>query len=548
MLRTGEMYVDAEYYKRIEGAVSTGMDKNEDSIVIDSQSANPESTPKALKPRIPSNESVEFKNLQIVYKSNKAILTWDDMDMEVNEFNIYRSKRPYPTTASQHAGTLTGSLKPDDFRNRFVDSDVKNGERYSYRITALNSEQSIIQTSIQLNARQFFLTADEATEVNFSPFSPEDFNKVMISDNDYLFFKVTSDRLAWEVTPRPGFHDGTEVNVRFLNCVPKNNGGEHCTQVDERVVEGYVISRPYRTSLLKKVTARFASLFATPVAYAANSPDDTLYYYLVDHLGGVDAVLDFEGNVVERADYLPFGSDRLRTENGTNPSEAYGFTGKELDAETGLYYYEARYYDPLIGRFVSMDPLVLDEAKKTPETLLTILMDPQSLNAFTYVLNNPVKFVDEFGESAEVRILGAAQIADGIMSFVGSAATIVTAARYPGKKSIPLSTIGVAIWYNGISDSALGGVKLLSGKDAVPEKAKKLIRAPQELMFKAFPDAIAKTVDISLIENTTAATINKIKQVRNFLVPKVESLRDKLKTPRKKPRIPQRSKKSSDKD
>lgn len=121
-------------------------------------------------------------------------------------------------------------------------------------------------------------------------------------------------------------------------------------------------------------------------------PEEKVYYYLSDHLGGVDAVLDEEGNVVERRDYLPYGSERMRE---GNVDEDYGFTGKELDEETGLYYYGARYYDPVIGRFTSLDPLVLGESEKA---LNSILEDPQALNGYSYVLNNPLKYVDEEGE------------------------------------------------------------------------------------------------------------------------------------------------------
>ncbi|MGD2247385.1 MAG: RHS repeat-associated core domain-containing protein, partial [Candidatus Methanofastidiosia archaeon] len=65
-------------------------------------------------------------------------------------------------------------------------------------------------------------------------------------------------------------------------------------------------------------------------------------------------------------------------------TESYLYTGKKKD-ETGLYYYGARYYDPELGRFLTRDPLA---GKKVV---------PQSLNRYTYCLNNPVKFIDPAG-------------------------------------------------------------------------------------------------------------------------------------------------------
>jgi len=66
--------------------------------------------------------------------------------------------------------------------------------------------------------------------------------------------------------------------------------------------------------------------------------------------------------------------------------EKYKYTGKEQDA-TGLYYYGARYYDPVIGRFITRDPVKGN------------IMNPQTLNPYVYCLNNPLKYIDPNGES-----------------------------------------------------------------------------------------------------------------------------------------------------
>lgn len=129
----------------------------------------------------------------------------------------------------------------------------------------------------------------------------------------------------------------------------------------------------------------FTVLFGSiPFSYA----EETTYFFLNDHLGSVDVVLDMEGNVVERADYMPFGDDRLRVNDGEN-SDNYKFTGQELDSETGLYYYEARYYDPVIGRFITEDNWEGD------------LMNPQTFNKYSYTVNNPVNNIDPSGNIVE---------------------------------------------------------------------------------------------------------------------------------------------------
>jgi RHS repeat-associated protein len=65
------------------------------------------------------------------------------------------------------------------------------------------------------------------------------------------------------------------------------------------------------------------------------------------------------------------------------------FTGQRTDDNTGLYYYNARYCDPSIGRFISADTIVPNPAK------------PQTLNWYFYCLNNPLKYVDPSGHAGE---------------------------------------------------------------------------------------------------------------------------------------------------
>jgi len=84
----------------------------------------------------------------------------------------------------------------------------------------------------------------------------------------------------------------------------------------------------------------------------------------------------------------------------------YRFTGQELDKETGIYDYGARNYNPNTGRFLQQDPVLKDGSidafflnNATKEELNEFLSNPQKLNEYSYVLNNPVKYVDPTGES-----------------------------------------------------------------------------------------------------------------------------------------------------
>jgi RHS repeat-associated protein len=77
-----------------------------------------------------------------------------------------------------------------------------------------------------------------------------------------------------------------------------------------------------------------------------------VHYYHQDHLGSSTAITDASGNLVVRNNYAPYGED---AESGGNANGKYKFSDKEKDIP-GFYYYGARYYDPVLGRFISVDP------------------------------------------------------------------------------------------------------------------------------------------------------------------------------------------------
>ena len=75
-----------------------------------------------------------------------------------------------------------------------------------------------------------------------------------------------------------------------------------------------------------------------------------------DHLGSSSIVTNGNGEVTQHIEYLPSGEVFLE-QNNTNWNTPYKFNGKELDEETGLYYYGARYYDPRLSMWYGTDPM-----------------------------------------------------------------------------------------------------------------------------------------------------------------------------------------------
>ncbi|MBI5665029.1 MAG: RHS repeat-associated core domain-containing protein [Nitrospirae bacterium] len=97
-------------------------------------------------------------------------------------------------------------------------------------------------------------------------------------------------------------------------------------------------------------------------------------------------ITDQDGVSIQSIYYYPYGE----THTNSGPDVArHKFTGQEYDAETGLYYYNARYYDPKLARFITADTIV-------PEPF-----DPQALNRYSYVINNPVMLIDPSGHYSD---------------------------------------------------------------------------------------------------------------------------------------------------
>jgi RHS repeat-associated protein len=120
---------------------------------------------------------------------------------------------------------------------------------------------------------------------------------------------------------------------------------------------------------------------------------DGLHFYLDDALGTRRAQTDYAGVLEQTCTNLPFGDSLGCTGSLTTPTEHH-FTGKERDAESGNDYFGARYYASSMGRFLSPDWSATVEPVPYAK-----FGDPQSLNLYAYVGNNPLSRIDADGHS-----------------------------------------------------------------------------------------------------------------------------------------------------
>ncbi|MBL8823222.1 MAG: tandem-95 repeat protein [Planctomycetia bacterium] len=136
--------------------------------------------------------------------------------------------------------------------------------------------------------------------------------------------------------------------------------------------DGQVLARYLTGSELDQMLARYR-------------PGTGVVWYLSDSLGSVRDMVSSDGTLLNRITYDSFGN--VLSQTNPSASDRFLFTGREYNADTGLYYYRARFYNPQLGRFISQDPIKFKGG---------------DANLYRYVGNNPLSFTDPTGLTATV--------------------------------------------------------------------------------------------------------------------------------------------------
>jgi RHS repeat-associated protein len=183
---------------------------------------------------------------------------------------------------------------------------------------------------------------------------------------------------------------------------------------------------------------------------AAGSSAAQINWLVPDHLGTPRMIADSTGSLagIKRHDYLPFGEEIAANVGVRSPGLGYTadsvrqkFTQKERDNETGLDYFNARYYSSNQGRFTSPDEFaggpdelfVRSGDSKKQAIPYAELAQPQSLNKYAYVYNNPCRYTDPDGHCGTPKGLKPGQVGICVASYISSRLVSVFGIPTPGK-------------------------------------------------------------------------------------------------------------------
>ena len=241
-----------------------------------------------------------------------------------------------------------------------------------------------------------------------------------------------------------------------------------------------------------------------------------LYFYHPDHLGSSTYVTDTNGKLYQHLQYFPFGETWVEESTNTQRTP-YRFTAKELDEETGLYYYGARYYDPRTSVWQSGDPILgeyLDGNRG-----LGGVFNPINSALYTYSHQNPVKYVDPTGLDPELamKVMKQSSRLSGNTKAVLRAGLIKGIYAAEGYR-LTLRKGGVRGWVNKYIADPLGASKTVGrgqfNKDIYTEVKEKFGGTE----FKAYAKFLGKDKDPTFKLPKSFRNVPDNKDIEDFVV------------------------------
>jgi RHS repeat-associated protein len=186
-----------------------------------------------------------------------------------------------------------------------------------------------------------------------------------------------------------------EVNAGALGQYGYDGDGARVKKVEGGLTTHYVRSNKFGRVAFEVGQASLQRVYVysgSGKLLAEQAPDGQIYWLHTSHLNSTRAMTDSSGNLSYKGQFDPHGQMLMEWSATGNPNlNTLKFTGYERDVATGLDYAEARTYKGNRGRFVQADPKGMEAASQS---------QPESLNRYSYVHNDPVNYVDPGGTDA----------------------------------------------------------------------------------------------------------------------------------------------------
>lgn len=243
------------------------------------------------------------------------------------------------------------------------------------------------------------------------------FDKFNVYPNPYVVYSADgmltkhyfagSQRIASRLVDAGAIFTGTTTKQTDLSG---NKDGSDPQSSAENGFKNYLSKAGFNTDEIEKEFARTLNTLNT---------NDAVYYLHGDHLGTATFVTNEMGEATQFFLNLPFGETMIEQQEPTSYVNPYKYNAKELDSETGFYYYGARYYNPRISIWYGVDPL----AVYNPVLEKQFYGDGQhnggvynfgNLNPYIYCYQNPIRYSDPNGKQADQVLDGLSKMWDAI--------------------------------------------------------------------------------------------------------------------------------------
>jgi len=211
-------------------------------------------------------------------------------------------------------------------------------------------------------------------------------------------------------------------------------------------------------TMIKHIKTTFFVILFALLTIESSFAIERVTYLHTDELGSPIAATDSNGNVLWTESYRPYG-ERL-DKNNKDTNETW-YTGKQHDADIGLSYYGARWYDPNVGRFTGVDPIGFQEG------------DLHTFNRYAYANNNPYKYIDPNGQWVEDVFIGIPSIILGSVSLYDNISN--DSYGWAALDALGIVVDAVAIALPGIPGGA--GLAIKAGREGVELGAKVIAKA-----------------------------------------------------------------------